>query len=105
MQFFLCTTRVACSSQVSLTFAHGTEEDHPLVLFFRQQNVGAGLTVLTSLPNFAFQKAVEVMCFVPKRCNDMMNVGRLQGFEVGFESPQGGAEIPLVTWEPKSYRS
>uniref|UniRef100_A0A3P8XUW1 Rho guanine nucleotide exchange factor 25 n=1 Tax=Esox lucius TaxID=8010 RepID=A0A3P8XUW1_ESOLU len=25
--------------------------------------------------------AVEVMCFVPKRCNDMMNVGRLQGFE------------------------
>lgn len=28
------------------------------------------------------QKAVEVMCFVPKRCNDMMNVGRLQGFEV-----------------------
>ncbi|MEQ2164097.1 Rho guanine nucleotide exchange factor 25, partial [Goodea atripinnis] len=30
------------------------------------------------------QKAVEVMCFVPKRCNDMMNVGRLQGFEVFF---------------------
>uniref|UniRef100_A0A3B4AKZ1 DH domain-containing protein n=1 Tax=Periophthalmus magnuspinnatus TaxID=409849 RepID=A0A3B4AKZ1_9GOBI len=28
------------------------------------------------------EKAVEVMCFVPKRCNDMMNVGRLQGFEV-----------------------
>ncbi|XP_074518356.1 rho guanine nucleotide exchange factor 25 isoform X2 [Halichoeres trimaculatus] len=27
------------------------------------------------------QMAVEVMCFVPKRCNDMMNVGRLQGFE------------------------
>ncbi|XP_069010863.1 rho guanine nucleotide exchange factor 25 isoform X1 [Embiotoca jacksoni] len=27
------------------------------------------------------QRAVEVMCFVPKRCNDMMNVGRLQGFE------------------------
>ncbi|XP_053723478.1 rho guanine nucleotide exchange factor 25-like isoform X3 [Synchiropus splendidus] len=27
------------------------------------------------------QQAVEVMCFVPKRCNDMMNVGRLQGFE------------------------
>uniref|UniRef100_A0A3Q0SN98 Rho guanine nucleotide exchange factor (GEF) 25b n=1 Tax=Amphilophus citrinellus TaxID=61819 RepID=A0A3Q0SN98_AMPCI len=27
------------------------------------------------------EKAVEVMCFVPKRCNDMMNVGRLQGFE------------------------
>ncbi|XP_059924388.1 rho guanine nucleotide exchange factor 25 isoform X1 [Gadus macrocephalus] len=27
------------------------------------------------------EKAVEVMCFVPKRCNDMMNVGRLQGFQ------------------------
>uniref|UniRef100_A0A672LS02 Triple functional domain protein-like n=1 Tax=Sinocyclocheilus grahami TaxID=75366 RepID=A0A672LS02_SINGR len=26
-------------------------------------------------------KAVEVMCVVPKRCNDMMNVGRLQGFD------------------------
>lgn len=23
------------------------------------------------------------MCIVPKRCNDMMNVGRLQGFDVG----------------------
>lgn len=22
------------------------------------------------------------MCVVPKRCNDMMNVGRLQGFDV-----------------------
>ncbi|XP_076735501.1 triple functional domain protein isoform X3 [Maylandia zebra] len=27
------------------------------------------------------EKAVEVMCIVPKRCNDMMNVGRLQGFD------------------------
>ncbi|XP_078538181.1 kalirin isoform X12 [Lissotriton helveticus] len=27
------------------------------------------------------QKAVELMCLVPKRCNDMMNLGRLQGFE------------------------
>nr|XP_033793371.1 rho guanine nucleotide exchange factor 25 isoform X1 [Geotrypetes seraphini] len=27
------------------------------------------------------EKAVEVMCIVPKRCNDMMNLGRLQGFE------------------------
>uniref|UniRef100_A0A671P5A1 Triple functional domain protein n=1 Tax=Sinocyclocheilus anshuiensis TaxID=1608454 RepID=A0A671P5A1_9TELE len=26
-------------------------------------------------------RAVEVMCIVPKRCNDMMNVGRLQGFD------------------------
>ncbi|KAG8537725.1 hypothetical protein GDO81_024021, partial [Engystomops pustulosus] len=28
------------------------------------------------------EKAVELMCLVPKRCNDMMNLGRLQGFEV-----------------------
>ncbi|KAM4028780.1 triple functional domain protein isoform 3-T5 [Anomaloglossus baeobatrachus] len=27
------------------------------------------------------KKAVEVMCIVLKRCNDMMNVGRLQGFD------------------------
>ncbi|TKS88950.1 Triple functional domain protein [Collichthys lucidus] len=27
------------------------------------------------------KKAVEVMCIVAKRCNDMMNVGRLQGFD------------------------
>nr|XP_055070078.1 rho guanine nucleotide exchange factor 25 [Misgurnus anguillicaudatus] len=33
-------------------------------------------------------RAVEVMCFVPKRCNDMMNFGRLQGFE-GKLSSQG----------------
>ncbi|KAG9355723.1 hypothetical protein JZ751_000561 [Albula glossodonta] len=30
------------------------------------------------------EKAVEVMCIVPKRCNDMMNVGRLQGFDDTF---------------------
>ncbi|XP_055434668.1 rho guanine nucleotide exchange factor 25 isoform X5 [Bubalus kerabau] len=28
------------------------------------------------------EQAVEVMCFVPKRCNDMMTLGRLRGFEV-----------------------
>uniref|UniRef100_A0A6Q2XF23 non-specific serine/threonine protein kinase n=1 Tax=Esox lucius TaxID=8010 RepID=A0A6Q2XF23_ESOLU len=27
------------------------------------------------------QKGVELMCIVPKRCNDMMSVGRLQGFD------------------------
>uniref|UniRef100_A0A3P9QG14 Kalirin RhoGEF kinase b n=1 Tax=Poecilia reticulata TaxID=8081 RepID=A0A3P9QG14_POERE len=27
------------------------------------------------------QKAVELMSLVPKRCNDMMNLGRLQGYE------------------------
>ncbi|XP_037119268.1 triple functional domain protein-like isoform X3 [Syngnathus acus] len=33
------------------------------------------------LESVDLEKAVEVMCIVPKRCNDMMNVGRLQGFE------------------------
>uniref|UniRef100_A0A7N6B1E8 non-specific serine/threonine protein kinase n=1 Tax=Anabas testudineus TaxID=64144 RepID=A0A7N6B1E8_ANATE len=33
------------------------------------------------LESVELEKAVEVMCIVPKRCNDMMNVGRLQGFE------------------------
>lgn len=27
------------------------------------------------------EQAVEVMCFVPKRCDDMMSLGRLRGFE------------------------
>lgn len=45
--------------------------------------------LLTHLENkaltFCFeQRAVEVMCIVPKRCNDMMNVGRLQGFDVSW---------------------
>uniref|UniRef100_A0A9J8DGQ5 non-specific serine/threonine protein kinase n=1 Tax=Cyprinus carpio carpio TaxID=630221 RepID=A0A9J8DGQ5_CYPCA len=33
------------------------------------------------LDTIEVEKAVEVMCVVPKRCNDMMNVGRLQGFD------------------------
>ncbi|KAL6457019.1 hypothetical protein MHYP_G00339820 [Metynnis hypsauchen] len=33
------------------------------------------------LDSLDLKKAVEVMCVVPKRCNDMMNVGRLQGFD------------------------
>uniref|UniRef100_A0A3Q0S321 Trio Rho guanine nucleotide exchange factor a n=1 Tax=Amphilophus citrinellus TaxID=61819 RepID=A0A3Q0S321_AMPCI len=33
------------------------------------------------LESLDLEKAVEVMCIVPKRCNDMMNVGRLQGFD------------------------
>ncbi|KAM9102616.1 triple functional domain protein isoform 5-T5 [Sarcophilus harrisii] len=35
-----------------------------------------------SLDTTELERAVEVMCVVPKRCNDMMNVGRLQGFDV-----------------------
>uniref|UniRef100_A0A8C0L9J5 Trio Rho guanine nucleotide exchange factor n=1 Tax=Canis lupus dingo TaxID=286419 RepID=A0A8C0L9J5_CANLU len=35
-----------------------------------------------SLDTSELERAVEVMCIVPKRCNDMMNVGRLQGFDV-----------------------
>ena len=38
------------------------------------------MTMLVSSP--VTQQAVEVMCFVPKRCNDMMTLGRLRGFEV-----------------------
>uniref|UniRef100_A0A8C3EVV4 non-specific serine/threonine protein kinase n=1 Tax=Corvus moneduloides TaxID=1196302 RepID=A0A8C3EVV4_CORMO len=34
-----------------------------------------------NLDTTELEKAVEVMCIVPKRCNDMMNVGRLQGFD------------------------
>ena len=33
------------------------------------------------------QKAVQVMCVVPKAANDMMIVGRLQGFEVSATEP------------------
>ncbi|XP_077209455.1 triple functional domain protein isoform X2 [Paroedura picta] len=34
-----------------------------------------------NLDTAELERAVEVMCIVPKRCNDMMNVGRLQGFD------------------------
>ncbi|KAG8512622.1 LOW QUALITY PROTEIN: Triple functional domain protein [Galemys pyrenaicus] len=34
-----------------------------------------------SLDTSELERAVEVMCIVPKRCNDMMTVGRLQGFD------------------------
>lgn len=34
------------------------------------------------LCEFLVQKAVDLMFLVPKRCNDMMNLGRLQGYEV-----------------------
>lgn len=33
---------------------------------------------------FLQQKAVDLMSQVPKLCNDMMNLGRLQGYEVGL---------------------
>ncbi|XP_014642158.1 PREDICTED: rho guanine nucleotide exchange factor 25 isoform X1 [Ceratotherium simum simum] len=49
------------------------------------------------------EQAVEVMCFVPKRCNDMMTLGRLRGFE-GKLTAQGkllGQDTFWVT-EPES---
>ncbi|XP_006897638.1 PREDICTED: rho guanine nucleotide exchange factor 25 isoform X2 [Elephantulus edwardii] len=49
------------------------------------------------------ERAVEVMCFVPKRCNDMMTLGRLRGFE-GKLTAQGkllGQDTFLVT-EPEA---
>uniref|UniRef100_A0A6Q2Y6H4 non-specific serine/threonine protein kinase n=1 Tax=Esox lucius TaxID=8010 RepID=A0A6Q2Y6H4_ESOLU len=33
------------------------------------------------LDSAELEKGVELMCIVPKRCNDMMSVGRLQGFD------------------------
>lgn len=39
------------------------------------------------------QQAVEVMCFVPKRCDDMMSLGRLRGFEVW--APAGNRVLGL----------
>ena len=30
------------------------------------------------------QRAIEVMCIIPGAANDMMSVGRLQGFDVGL---------------------
>ncbi|XP_041867313.1 triple functional domain protein isoform X3 [Melanotaenia boesemani] len=38
-------------------------------------------SIKAGLESVDLEKAVEVMCIVPKRCNDMMNVGRLQGFD------------------------
>ncbi|XP_027248044.1 rho guanine nucleotide exchange factor 25 isoform X3 [Cricetulus griseus] len=49
------------------------------------------------------EQAVEVMCFVPKRCDDMMSLGRLRGFE-GKLTAQGkllGQDTFLVT-EPEA---
>lgn len=31
------------------------------------------------------KKALRVMCIVPKAANDMMQVGRLQGFDVSYK--------------------
>ena len=41
-------------------------------------------SILTVLKQryFVLQKAVNLMSQVPKLCNDMMNLGRLQGYEV-----------------------
>ncbi|MEJ1277292.1 solute carrier family 26 member 10 [Cricetulus griseus] len=38
------------------------------------------------------KQAVEVMCFVPKRCDDMMSLGRLRGFEVSCLGLEGNLQ-------------
>ncbi|XP_078799440.1 kalirin isoform X3 [Oryzias latipes] len=38
-------------------------------------------TTKAGLDTEEIEKAVELMSLVPKRCNDMMNLGRLQGYE------------------------
>lgn len=45
------------------------------------------------------QKALELMSLVPKRCNDMMNLGRLQGYEVrgGSRGAGWGSELAQRT--------
>ncbi|XP_054435975.1 rho guanine nucleotide exchange factor 25 isoform X1 [Pteronotus mesoamericanus] len=49
------------------------------------------------------ERAVEVMCFVPKRCNDMMTLGRLRGFE-GKLTAQGKLLCQDTFWvtEPEA---
>ena len=43
------------------------------------------------------EAAVEVMCVVPKEANDMMNVGRLQGFpEKQLVSEMSGLLLGIV---------
>jgi len=44
-------------------------------------------TERAGLDSTDLKKAVEVMRVVPKAANDMMNVGRLQGFEVCSPDP------------------
>ncbi|RXM29505.1 Kalirin [Acipenser ruthenus] len=43
------------------------------------------------------EKAVNLMCLVPKRCNDMMNLGRLQGFENDIAGCNGASSTMMVT--------
>jgi len=45
------------------------------------------------------KKAVEVMRVVPKAANDMMNVGRLQGFEVHTTEHHLPCHLPPDTGE------
>lgn len=50
----------------------------------RQKLPPDGDALLTPPPHLhlLLQKAVDLMSQVPKLCNDMMNLGRLQGYEV-----------------------
>lgn len=58
------------------------------------------------LDALSVQKAVEVMCIVPKRCNDMMNVGRLQGFDVSWPVIESNKNLSSwVTTLNHSYKS
>lgn len=42
------------------------------------------------------QKAVQIMLVVPKTANDMMNVGRLQGFEVNIVHEKHAALLSSI---------
>lgn len=47
-----------------------------------QRTGQTGQKFIYNLCHVFVQKALDLMSLVPKRCNDMMNLGRLQGYEV-----------------------
>lgn len=47
-----------------------------------QRTGQTGQKIIYNLWDVCVQKALDLMSLVPKRCNDMMNLGRLQGYEV-----------------------
>ena len=47
----------------------------------------------------ALRKAVSVMIVVPKAADDMMNVGRLQGFDVSDARAPGRTGRDVARWD------
>lgn len=57
---------------------------------------GPLLALTGSVVSGLFQKAVAFMSEVPKLCNDMMNLGRLQGYEVCLQRAPPSRFCPLT---------